>query len=307
MHVGWVQLAFEEDLVGDVLPVDVAGHALVAVGVDDRRVFEGRCPHRGAHLGYGGLRDERDPDVVVCPFHGHRVRLGVTGPGPFCVREYSSVRAASGLFALLDEAFDTGLADRLRDLDRTHYVRPAFAREVAVPPEFVVENVLDVDHFTTVHGVDRRPRMEVSETEHGSLVVSGRLELRARNQWQVVGADDVDDDPSTAFRAEVFSPSVVVTALGPGATANVVITAATSLPGGGSTARVSVALPRERASGAPTVRELSSLVSGSRTAFDQDAQVWDHLDVDVTPHYVESDALVRRYRDFCDRFRAPIG
>ena len=77
MHLGWMQVAFSEDLREDVHPVDVADRALVAVRSDaGYRVFDGRCPHRGAHLGYGGTPDG---DVLVCPFHGHRVHLGPTG------------------------------------------------------------------------------------------------------------------------------------------------------------------------------------------------------------------------------------
>jgi hypothetical protein len=72
-------------------------------------------------------------------------------------------------------------------------------------------------------------------------------------------------------------------------------------------ARVTVALPRERRQGPPTVNELSWLVSGSWTAFDQDAMIWDHLDTSTTPQYVAGDMFVRQYREFCERFREPVG
>jgi hypothetical protein len=82
----------------------------------------------------------------------------------------------------------------------------------------------------------------------------------------------------------------------------VVITSATPTADGGCTARVTVALPMKSGNGSPTVRQLSSLVSGSRTAFEQDVLVWEHLDTTVTPHYLPGDRLVRTYRDFCRRF-----
>ena len=305
MRLGWMQVAFADDLDTDVHPVDVGDRALVAVRTElGHRVFDGRCPHRGAHLGHGGTVDG---DVLVCPFHGHRVHLGAADRAGFCIQEHRAVRASAGLFVLMGGSPDTGLADRLSELDRTHHVRSAFAQEVAVPPEYVIENVFDADHFANVHGVERRPVLNAEESPTGSLKVTGTLELARRNKWQdtaAPGATDEVPDAAAGFVAEVFSPTVVVTALGHADDAPVVITSATPRRDGGCLARVSVALPRHRDTGAPTVRELSSLVSGSRTAFQQDAVVWDHLDTTVTPQYVASDALVVTYREFCQRFLA---
>jgi 3-ketosteroid 9alpha-monooxygenase subunit A len=301
MYLGWTQVAFDEDLTGDVVPVDVAGRALVAVrrpaGVT---VYDGRCPHRGAHLGYGGRLDDA---VLVCPFHGHRIRLHDDSSRPpqrLCVLAYPTLHAAGGLFVLLDESHDTGLADRLSSLAQTHHVRPALVRTVAVPPEYIIENVLDADHFATVHALTRRPHLDVFQQRSGSLRVDGWLDMVGPNKWQQ--GVEADGAARARFSAEVFSPTLVVTQLGSGADVNVVITAATPNAEGGCLARVTVALPRESDKGKPTVRELSSLISGSRTAFEQDALIWDHLDTSVTPNYVESDRLVRTYRDFCVRF-----
>jgi 3-ketosteroid 9alpha-monooxygenase subunit A len=305
MYLGWTQVAFDADLVEDVVPVDAAGRALVAVrSADGFAVYDGRCPHRGAHLGYGG---RLEGSVMVCPFHGHRVQLGGDPKGdrrplPFCVAGFPAVHLAGGLFVLLDRSHDTGLRSRLSALAQSHHVRPAFERAVAVPPEYVIENVLDADHFAAVHAVSRRPRLNVVDQPAGSLRVDGQLDMARPNKWQV-GASD--EDPHARFSAEVFSPTLVVTELGSGDCPNVVITAATEAVDGGCLVRVTVALPRQSEAGRPTVRELSSLVSGSRTAFEQDAQIWDHLDTTVTPHYVEGDWLVRTYREFCRRFLAP--
>lgn len=300
MYVGWTQVAFASELSEDVVPVDISGRTLIAVrGADGYQVFDGRCPHRGAHLGYGG---RLDGCVVVCPFHGHRVHLGEETTGLFRVGRLPSVAAARGLFVLLDDSADTGLTDVLRELDRTHHVVEAFSRPLAVPPEYVVENVLDADHFATVHGLERRPRLEAVEEPGGVLRVEGVFETVRPNQWQV---DDAPDSAARArFCARVFSPTVVVSELGPAASPNLVITAATPAPEGGCLARVTVALPRRRGTTGPTVRELSSLVSGSRTAFDQDAVVWEHLDTEVVPQYTEGDRLVLAYRDYCRRFLA---
>ena len=325
MYLGWTQVAFAEELREDVIPFDVGPRALVAVRHPDGYiVYDGRCPHRGAHLGHGG---RLEGDALVCPFHGHRVQLGqrerrghvvqpdsrglqpdacAAGDGePFAVRAYPCLDLPAGLFVLLDERRDTGLDTRLSDLARTHHIHPAFTREIAVPPEYVIENVLDADHFAEVHALTRRPELDVREEPGGSLLVDGDLDMARANTWQAGAADGGAAAARAHFTAEVFSPTLVVTQLQSGADPYVVITAATPNALGGCTARVTVALPKESSQGRPTVRQLSSLVSGSRTAFEQDARVWEHLDTSVIPNYLPGDRLVRIYRDFCERFQGP--
>ena len=302
MYLGWTQVAFDADLRDDVVPVDVGHRALVAVRLPDGyAVHDARCPHRGAHLGYGG---KLDGDALICPFHGHRVRLADEtlgrDPHPFCARRYPSLHVAAGLFVLFDREHDTGLGARLAEVERTHHVHPAFARDIAVPPEYVIENVLDADHFTGVHALTRRPELDVREHPAGSLLVDGDLDMVRANKWQA--SQDPDEAARAQFTAQVFSPNVVVTELRSGDNRNVVITAATPAAEGGCTARVTVAVPRESSRGRPTVGQLSSLVSGSRMAFEQDAEVWEHLDTNVTPHYLPGDRLIQTYRAFCDRF-----
>ncbi|GAA2911798.1 hypothetical protein GCM10010517_78370 [Streptosporangium fragile] len=175
-----------------------------------------------------------------------------------------------------------------------------FTFHVRVPAEYVIENVFDADHFAPVHGLDRRPRLRLRPAEGGVLCVEGDLDMARPNRWQ---AGEPAGDPATArFRALVFSPHLVATELGRPDEPNVVITAATPADGGTSVVRVTVAVPARRASGPATVREIASLVSGSRTAFEQDAVIWEHLDTSVVPRYTEGDELVRAYRAYCRRF-----
>jgi 3-ketosteroid 9alpha-monooxygenase subunit A len=302
MYLGWTQVAFESDLTQDVVPVDCGGRALIAVRENSTFVvYDGRCPHRGAHLGHGGRLDGA---FVVCPFHGHRIALGTPSRGPFCVRSYQTLCAAGGLFVLLAQSFDTGLAERLLGLAQSHHVRPAFERQLSVPAEYVIENVFDADHFVAVHALKRRPTLEFSQKPNGSVGIDGQFDAMEPNTVMV----DTTPfwRPQLRFSAAVFSPTLVISELGAADSANVVITAATPTADGGCVARVTVALPRERRQGPPTVGELSWLVSGSHTAFDQDAIVWEHLDTSMTPHYVEGDKFVRQYREFCERFREPV-
>lgn len=298
MHGGWSQVAFLRDLGPGVSPLELDGRALMAVR-DDRgvRVFDARCPHRGAHLGYGGTVDG---DSVVCPFHGNRVHLGSPAAQQFCVREYPTLCSIAGVFVRLTEEHENGLGAYLAGLEVTHHVVPSLTLDIAVPPEYVVENVFDADHFAVVHGLERRPRISVRPDPGGALNVESVFETQRPNQWQ---GDRPDGEPvRTPFLARVFSPTLVVTELGDDGDAAAVVTAATPVPAGTTRVRVTVALPRQRAGGPATVREVASLVDGSRTAFAQDSVVWEHLDPDVVPQWTGADGPVRQFREFCERF-----
>jgi len=206
MHVGWTQVAFESDLTDDVVPVDCGRRALIAVRAGSAFVVhDGRCPHRGAHLGHGG---RLDGSSVVCPFHGHHIRLGTSTRGPFHLRSYPTLQAAGGLFVLFSPSVDTGLAERLRGLTRSHHVRPAFERQLSVQPEYVIENVFDADHFVTVHALKSRPVLEFSQRPHGSVGVEGQFEAMDPD------TEMVDTTPywrpHLRFSAGVFSHTLVV-------------------------------------------------------------------------------------------------
>lgn len=297
---GWTQLAFGADIGDGVTPLDFAGRPLIAVREGgDVGVYDAICPHRGAHLGYGG---KVDGNAIICPFHGHRVQLGGDGGGRFQVGRHRSTVRAGGLFVLPDPSCDTGLEGFLDGLQRSHRIVSGFSLRVRVPAEYVIENVFDADHFAPVHGLDRRPRLSVHPAEGGPLRVEGDLDMARPNRWQ---AGEPEGDPARArFRALVFSPNLVATELGPPEEPNVVITAATPACDGTSTVRVTVAVPSTRAGGPLTVREVASLVSGSRTAFEQDVVIWEHLDTSVVPRYTEGDDLVRAYRAYCRQFGA---
>src|SRR3954447_11807597 len=98
VYPGWHQVAFAQELSGAVTPCAIADRQLVLVrragGIE---AFDAVCPHRGAHLGYGGVVDG---DELICPFHGHRIRLGAAAESGYCVRAYRTVSAAGSAFVL---------------------------------------------------------------------------------------------------------------------------------------------------------------------------------------------------------------
>jgi hypothetical protein len=70
---------------------------------------------------------------------------------------------------------------------------------------------------------------------------------------------------------------------------------------------VLVAMPRGGPNGPPTVDEIGSLLAGSRTAFQQDMAIWEHLDTSAPNRFMRGDALVLAFRDFCARFAPAAG
>ena len=133
-----------------VLWRDGEGHA---------RAFADQCPHRGARLSLGRVRDNR----LECAYHGwqfgpggqclHMPAMPDFAPAPVhCARRFEA-REAHGLVwvRLQAGAQDTGLPafaaeddSRLRKLNCGPY-------DVAASAPRIVENFLDVTHFAFIH------------------------------------------------------------------------------------------------------------------------------------------------------------
>jgi phenylpropionate dioxygenase-like ring-hydroxylating dioxygenase large terminal subunit len=303
MHTGWCQIAFSAEVGSDLLPVQVGRRALMLARDDDGvHAYDATCPHRGANLSYGG---RLDGGAVVCPFHGHRIRLGLEGRHPFCVRRYRTLDVGGAIYLLPEDHHDTGFEAFMEGLAASHWLVPGFSFDAAVAPEYVIENVFDAEHFVSVHGVNARPDLRWSDGEGGELVIDGVLRTDPGVDWH--GPAGPDAEVELRFCAHVFSPTLVATELGPADLPNVVITSAAPAAAGHCTIRLVVAMPRADPKGSPTVDAIGSLLAGSRTAFEQDLAVWEHLDADAPSHFTPGDALVLTYRKFCARFGPAVG
>jgi hypothetical protein len=185
---------------------------------------------------------------------------------------------------------DHGLPLVVKEVMESHEVTGAVVGRVAVPPELVIENAFDFDHFSPVHGIARLARPTVMIGEHGELTISTAFRTGAP-AWEASGGD-----VTSRFYARVFNPNVVVTELGPPGSTHLVITGASPAPGGCIT-RIAIGVRR----GTPTTT-LAALVDGARRAFEQDLRVWDHL-VPAAPENLDArDAPVRAFRAFCAMF-----
>jgi 3-ketosteroid 9alpha-monooxygenase subunit A len=300
--IGWVLLAFRAELANDVTPVTVAGRPLMVVRDGDAvRVTDATCPHRGAHLGYGG---ELTPGGIRCPFHGRLVRLGEGSGGGYFVREHPTVSIGEAIFVLVDGLSDNGFRAMATSLARSHALTPGFRMSVAVESPYVVENVFDAEHFESVHKVSSAPVLTVRQSEHGGLVVDGALESPAPNLWQDVGG--AHQGPlSTRLCAHVFSPNLVVTELGSPEAPSIVITGATPTAAG-TVIRVAALLPRGGNGAGPRPDVVAGLIADSRTAFEQDSLIWEHLVPGAPQNFDERDDTVAAFRRFCDRFGSDL-
>ncbi len=298
MYQGWYQVAFEREVDKPFSPISIAKLDLLIVQrADAVDIFSARCPHRGAHLGYGG---RLEGDAVICPFHGRRIGLSAPGDDGFCLRHYHTLNVGGLLFTLLDGAHDHGLAAFLADLDETHYFVPGFTLAVRTAPELVIENALDGHHFAEVHGIPSVPVLNRLQSRNGELAVRARLSTPRLNRWQDEAASEVD------LRLRIFSPNLCVTQLGDGAASSYVLTAATPDADGMCQIRISLIVPPAADGGAPDQEPVRALLRDSRTALEQDAKIWQHLPVQAKPvrgdRVTPGDELVAAYYAFCDDF-----
>jgi len=296
LHGGWYLLALTEELTGEVSPVDLGDRALMTVRDGARiRVFDACCPHRGAHLGYGGtLTAGRAAGAVVCPFHGKRIGLGL-GTGRLCVAEHASILAGNALFVRLgtDPDGDRGFEQAIKEIIAEKEITTALVQPLSIAPEYVIENAFDVSHFTAVHKVSRVTGFRLRGDGPGWIAVEGDF-LTKPPPWEAQDSAGF----RSRFYARAVSPSVVLTELGPPETSHTVITAANPVGGqaGGCVARVAIGVrPAARAA-------LPELVSGARRAFDQDIVVWNHLNPAAPTRFDSADVPTLAFRQFCAGF-----
>lgn len=299
---GWQLLALADEITEPVTGLALGSRALVAVrGENGIRVFDGTCPHRGAHLGYGGrVIGDR---AIICPFHGKRIGLG-TGTGRLCVPEHETIDGGGALFAKLSDipARDHGFAAVVRNLLSTHRIVAAMTGRAAVPPEMIIENAFDFSHFPTVHLIPRLARPKVWLGGDGELNITTAFYTQAPD-WEAA-----EGEFASQFHARAFNPYLVVSELGSAASRKFVITGAMPAAPGRSTGRaecvvrIAIAVPQSEPD-----KTVGALVEGSKQAFKEDLPIWDNIDISAPARLDSSDAPVMAFRAFCASFTAAAG
>ena len=299
LYHGWHQVAFERELRDRLTPVTVGNLPLVLVKDQDRfQTLDAICPHRGAHLGFGG---RLDGDAIVCPFHGHRIGFGEGCDAHYKVRSYRTVAAGGLVFALFNERHENGFGALLEELNRTHFFVQGFSMTAKAPAELVVENGFDPGHFESVHGLKARPNLRLLTSSNGELIVEGKFQAAAfENNWHRDG--EYQTSTQIGFLARVFSPNLCVSKLGEGENAHLVISGATPNGDGTCTIRVSVAVPARADGRPPSEQAIRALLRDSKLAYEQDLVIWEHRAHDAPSRFDEEDGLVIEFHKFCKHF-----
>jgi nitrite reductase/ring-hydroxylating ferredoxin subunit len=179
--VGWFQVGWSEEFpAGEARPLRYFGFDLVAYRghSGELHVFDAFCPHLGAHLGHGGTVCG---DEIVCPFHGWR--FDPTGQNvdiPYSGRVNRAKRLvpwpvaeSAGLVFLWHDpsgalpAWDAPFVPEAGDDAWYQWWPDAVHRfeAVALYPQFILENTVDLAHIKFVHGWDTVPDMAGLEEE----------------------------------------------------------------------------------------------------------------------------------------------
>lgn len=294
-HSGWYLAATVPELQAPITPLMIAGRKLMAVRTKDGfRVYDSVCPHRGASLAHGGTLARAG---VICPFHGKAVALGdCSDPDRYAVAEVRSLLVGPVLFVGVDvDVDDRGFEATMTELALTHDLFPCPPMMIDVNPELVVENAFDLDHFIKVHHISRVTGMAWGRLPDGPAYCHAEFTVRTP-AWEGGGTKVIQN----RFYARAFSPTVVVTELGEPGVGQTVLTSATPTPEG-CTVRVVNAL-RRTADGPASPVVVRSLTDFAKKALSDDMQIWEHMDVEMTPRMDRRDAPVIVFREFCDSF-----
>ncbi|MDT3395954.1 Rieske 2Fe-2S domain-containing protein [Streptomyces sp. B1866] len=308
---GWSALAFSDEIrPGTVLTRPLAGQDVVLYrlrtgGVQAVRPY---CPHLGAHLGLATV----EGNSLVCPFHffafgpdGSCVRTGYGTPPPKASLDRLPVHEVNGA-VFVWRHHDGREPDW--DIPVWHTVGHVRARqatwEFAGNAQEVIENAVDVGHFTTLHGSRARLGAPVTydkATFHVSMRISERVPLIGAIEVEV----EVDGYGMACLHADMAIPRVglrmctmvMPTGIGPGRmqfrqSNRVAFQEPSRLPP-----------PLARAVARGTARLLERPLFWFNSAFTAaDIPVWHHKSYQQPPRLAQGDGPIGPFRRWARQF-----
>lgn len=287
---GWFQIAFVDELQEGVTPVTFGDRRLAAVKDETGvRVIDATCPHRGAHLGYGGKLAK---GAITCAFHGFQICIGET-QGPYRVQEYETFVCEGLVFVRLSPSETPDLPAALQEIARDYVLVPGLNVPVNTTVAMATENAIDSSHFKEVHGLAAVPNLSTRYGEFGELIGEGTFMIPTPFSQAKAG-----------FITRIFSPGVVISRLCGDEPYNYVIISA-AVPGespGTCVIRLSVGIippPDKEAD-----REFAQfLINDSRRGLELDCAIWNHLAIGHEPQWAENDRPAIEFASFCERFQ----
>lgn len=304
MPSGWVLAGFSDELPGEVTDVAIDGRPVLLVRAGGRlRAFEGTCPHRGARLGRGGVLAGKG-EGVVCPFHGHRIRLGRppdAGADGLCVAEMPALEVGELVFVHSGPGTpDCGFAEAMVELKNTHAFVHGFSMPLPAPPALVVENAFDTAHFGPVHGVPHASALTVEPFDAAAsrpFTARGRFRVGA-SPWDAAAAGTPLDLP---YEARAYAPGLILSALLSDNPYRFLVGAVAD-GNGGSVARVVLMLPRPAGGGLPEMSKVEYLLGAMESQLAADREIWAHLPATPPRRLQPGEEAVAAFQAFCGHF-----
>jgi phenylpropionate dioxygenase-like ring-hydroxylating dioxygenase large terminal subunit len=179
---GWYFVSYCDELaIGEVRPLHYFGRDLVLFRDENGKagMLDAHCPHLGAHLGHGG---KVKGELLHCPFHGwgfdaqgwcRDISYASTLP-QICKREAVThsypLREANGVIWAwyhphdVEPLFDVEVYPEFTDPAWNKTIR--YEWRVAINPQEIAENGVDVAHFAFVHETPGVPEGESTYEGH---------------------------------------------------------------------------------------------------------------------------------------------
>jgi nitrite reductase/ring-hydroxylating ferredoxin subunit len=303
LNKGWFQLAFTRDLNQSINPVQFGDKKLIAVKIEDEwRIYDAWCPHRGAHLAYGGcLKGNK----IQCSFHGLLIGLGNDSKqsltseqtSSFSLKQYRTIDLGGILFFELGEGKSCGFLKQAKVLIDDFCLVPGFQTQVNVPHSMVIENAFDCAHFHSVHNIVNHPDFEICDSESEEFKVSGEFVV-PKSPWHINANND--SNQTLLFTATAFSSGIVITSMD-GSDPYCVITCSTPGEHGTSNVFLSIAVPTTKSSDVDPVL-CKYLLKKSYEGLQPDIKIWENMNTEHQPIFIDRDKCVQEFQKFSKGF-----
>lgn len=320
LPTGWFQVAWSDAVAaGDVVPLRYFGLDLVLYRSEAGAavVLDANCPHMGAHLGYGGRVSGEE---IVCPFHGWqwapdgRNTLVPSDGAPTNRRKLRcwEVAETNGiLWVWYDHAGRAPLweplAERRGDRDFVS-VYPGCVHRwegLHARPQYMIENVVDLDHFPSVHFNHSKP--EVVEIRDLGPVIS--IDMKTVHGYGKARTWLTPDGPvETVMTTDCYGMSTIFSDWGPGSDGSYLITNMTPIDGSHLDIFMTVLVPQD-----PDFQDLDMpqgralrRVGQQRTQTERDVPIWEHLVYVARPPYSRNEGkFMVEIKRWASRFYEP--
>ena len=304
---GWFQIAWSEELTpGTIKSVHYFGRELIAYrGADGKAVvMSAHCPHMGAHIGHGGWVEGCD---VVCPFHGWR-----WAPSGENLEVPSQPQLKSGRRIRVWECAETNgvvwlwhSAQRQPPsceppTERRHEqdFLPVYPHcthtwpRVHARPQYVTENVADLDHLRFVH--KNTGKLDVIELND----LGDRMEVRHR---AVYGREQTIEHQSYT---QLFGVGTVMVDFDEAVGNAVLLQTQTPVDPEHSDLFITVLTVQDpEESGAEPAGRAAKRVREQIKQADRDMPIWNNMVYVEKAAYTKPEGLhVKSIRDWCRRF-----